>query len=79
MEYGTRSDCQRTFTEKTDQARRSDGSRLSAPYTSQTRKRILALLDQWPPKGYARWTGPLLAARLGDVDVQYVWLCVPKT
>jgi hypothetical protein len=42
-------------------------------YTSQTGKRILALLDQRPPKGYARWTGPLLAAGLGDVDVQYVW------
>ena len=26
-----------------------------------------------PPEGYARWTGPLLAAALDDVDVQYVW------
>ena len=26
-----------------------------------------------PPPGYARWTGPLLAKSLGDVDVQYVW------
>ena len=31
----------------------------------QTNKRILALLDQPPPEGYARWTGPLLAAALG--------------
>ena len=33
------------------------------------------MLDQVPPKGYARWTGPLLAAALGDVDVhvQYIW------
>ena len=23
--------------------------------------------------GFARWTGPLLAGALGDVDVQYVW------
>jgi len=23
--------------------------------------------------GYARWTGPLIAAALGDVGVQYVW------
>ena len=30
-------------------------------------------MDQPPPEGYARWTGPLLAAALGDVDVQYVW------
>lgn len=36
-------------------------------------KRIVALLDQPPPKGYARWTGPLLAKALEDVDVQYVW------
>jgi DDE superfamily endonuclease len=38
-----------------------------------TNKRILALLDQPPPQGYGRWTGPLLAKALGDVDVQYVW------
>ena len=52
--------------------RRASGapSRSTRP---QTDKRILALLDQPPPKGYARWTGPLLAAALGDVDVQYVW------
>ena len=42
-------------------------------YGKATNKRILALLDKPPPKGDARWTGPLLAAALGDVDVQYVW------
>jgi hypothetical protein len=42
-------------------------------YTEATNKRILALLDQPPPPGYARWSGPLLARALGDVDVQYVW------
>jgi transposase len=42
-------------------------------YTAATDKRILALLDAAPPQGYARWTGPLLSAALGDVDVQYVW------
>ena len=26
-----------------------------------------------PPSGYARWTGPLLANALGDIDVQYAW------
>ena len=50
------------------------GDRGAEPkYTAQTGKRILALLDRAPPKGYARWSGPLLAAALGDVDVQYVW------
>ena len=50
------------------------GERGAEPkYTTETNKRILALLDQPPPEGYARWTGPLLAAALGDVDVQHVW------
>jgi transposase len=42
-------------------------------YTKATDKRVLALLDKSPPKGFARWTGPLLAEVLVDVDVQYVW------
>ena len=42
-------------------------------YTKSTDKRILKLLDKPPPAGFARWTGPLLAGALGDVDVQYVW------
>jgi transposase len=42
-------------------------------YGKATNKRILALLDQPPPPGYARWSGPLLAEALSDVDVQYVW------
>ena len=50
------------------------GERGAEPkYTTATNKRILALLDQTPPEGYARWTGPSLAAALDDVDVQYVW------
>ena len=42
-------------------------------YTKATDKRILRLLDKPAPEGFARWTGPLLAEALGDVDVQYVW------
>ena len=42
-------------------------------YGPTTNKRILVLLDKPSPQGYARWTGPLLARALGDVDVQYVW------
>src|SRR3954462_6280481 len=42
-------------------------------YTKATDKRILKLLDKSPPAGYPRWTGPLLAGELGDIDVQYVW------
>jgi transposase len=42
-------------------------------YGVATNRRILALLDKPSPHGYARWTGPLLAQALEDVDVQYVW------
>lgn len=42
-------------------------------YTEEAGRRILALLDQPPPAGYARWSGPLIAAALGDVHVQQVW------
>src|SRR6201982_2858529 len=42
-------------------------------YGTTTHRRILALLDKPPPQGYARWTGPLLAKALEDVDVQYIW------
>jgi transposase len=50
------------------------GNRGNDPkYTVETDKRILAVLNSAAPKGYARWTGPLIAAALGDVDVQYVW------
>jgi transposase len=52
-----------------------DRPRATKPpiYGPATNKRILALLDKPPPQGYARWTGPLLAKTLEDVDVQYVW------
>ena len=42
-------------------------------YSEATDKRIRAVLDRSPPKGFARWNGPLIAKALGDVDVQYVW------
>jgi transposase len=50
------------------------GNRGAKPkYPAKTDKRILAVLDGPVPAGYARWTGPLIAAALCDVDVQYVW------
>jgi transposase len=33
----------------------------------------LAVLERAPPAGFARWTGPLIAAELGDVHVPQVW------
>jgi transposase len=50
------------------------GERGAEPkYTAETNKRILRALDGPPPEGYGRWTGPLIATALGDVDVQHVW------
>ena len=45
----------------------------SAKYDAQTSRRILAVLENSPPAGFARWTGPLIAAELGDVHEQQVW------
>jgi transposase len=42
-------------------------------YSAETGRRILAVLERSPPAGFARWTGPLIAAELGDVHVQQVW------
>jgi transposase len=42
-------------------------------YTTETGRRILAVLERPPPAGFARWSGPLIAAELGDVHEQYVW------
>ncbi len=39
----------------------------------QLQKRILEALDKPAPKGYATWTGSLLARRLGDVSEHKVW------
>jgi len=44
-----------------------------AKYDKETDRRILALLDAPAPKGYANWTGPLIARALGNGHVQYVW------
>jgi len=57
-----------------------DQPRSGAPciYDAETDQRIRAVLDQPPPKGFARWNGPLIAQALGDVNVQYVWRSLRK-
>ena len=52
-----------------------DGPRSGRPaqYGEQDELRILELLDQDPPRGYAAWNGRLLAETLGDVSPDYVW------
>ncbi len=41
-------------------------------YGEETARRILGLLDEAPPAGFARWTAPLLAQALGDVSDQHI-------
>lgn len=50
------------------------GNRGPTPkYGPETGRRILALLDEKPPAGYANWTAVLLAKALCDVHEQYIW------
>lgn len=52
-----------------------DAPRSGRPrrYDEQVQRRVLAALDRPPPRGFACWNGPRLAAYLGDVDVHQVW------
>jgi transposase len=52
-----------------------DASRPGKPrtYSEDTEHRVLRLLDQPPPDGYAQWNGRLLAEALGDVSADQVW------
>ena len=51
--------------------RRANGARPELRPGAQ--RRILAILDQPPPAGYANRTAPLLARALSDVHEQYIW------
>ncbi len=42
-------------------------------YDATTERRILAQLDQPPPRGHATWTGALVAQALSDVPADQVW------
>lgn len=71
---GTASKWRVRYAEKRRAGLDETGNRGNDPkYTAETDKRILAVLGQPPPEGFARWTGPLIATALGDVHVQYVW------
>jgi transposase len=57
-----------------------DGERKGRPsgYDQSTDKRVLGLLDEPPPSGYGKWSGPLLAEALGDVSDDQVWRILRK-
>jgi transposase len=44
-----------------------------ASYGKDTEKRVLAILDREPPRGYSTWNGRLVAQALGDVSKDQVW------
>jgi len=44
-----------------------------AKYDEQTEKRVLGLLDEAPPKGYAQWNGRLLAEATPGISKDQVW------
>lgn len=58
----------------------SDAPRTGKPrrYDRETDRRVLALLDQDPPRGYAQWNGRLLAEALGDVSAAHTWRILRK-
>lgn len=58
----------------------SDAERAGKPrtYSDETEKRVLKLLDQKPPDGYAQWNGRLLAQSLGDISAAQVWRVLRK-
>jgi transposase len=57
-----------------------DADRKGRPsvYDQATDRRVLSLLDEPPPSGYGKWSGPLLAQALGDVSDDQVWRILRK-
>ena len=57
-----------------------DAPRSGQPvrYGAAAEKRILALLDQAPPSGYANWNGRLIAQALSDVPEHQVYTVLRK-
>jgi len=47
-------------------------------YDAATERRILTMLDNPPPEGYAKWSGPLVAKSLGDVSDDQIWRVLRK-
>jgi transposase len=44
-----------------------------ARYNKATEKKVLALLDQSPPKGYSQWNGNRLAEALPEISRHQIW------
>ena len=57
---------------------RTPPDRQASAVRPGTERRVLALLDQDPPRGYAQWNGRLLAEALGDVSAAHTWRILRK-
>jgi transposase len=69
---------QRFAKHRLDGLRDADRKGRPSVYNEATDKRVLALLDEPPPKGYGTWSGPLLAEALGDVSDDQIWRILRK-
>jgi transposase len=69
---------QRFAKRRLDGLRDADRKGRPSVYNEATDKRVLALLDEPPPKGYGTWSGPLLAEALGDVSDDQIWRILRK-
>jgi transposase len=58
--------------------RDADRTGRPANYDQKTEKRVLTMLDEPPPEGYGKWSGPLVATALGDVSDDQVWRILRK-
>ena len=64
---------QRFARHRLDGLRDSERTGRPSNYDQTTDKRVLELLDQPPPEGYGKWSGPLVAEALQDVSDDQVW------
>ena len=64
--------------DRLDGLRDSDRKGRPSTYDQTTDKRVLSLLDEPPPEGYGKWSGPLVAKALKDVSDDQVWRILRK-
>jgi transposase len=69
---------QRFTKHRMDGLRDADRKGRPSTYDQATDKRVLTLLDEPPPEGYGKWSGPLVARALGDVSDDQVWRILRK-
>jgi transposase len=69
---------QRFAKDRLDGLRDSERKGRPSTYDQTTDKRVLSLLDEPPPEGYGKWSGPLVARALEGVSDDQVWRILRK-